>query len=474
MALAETESERERLKYAVLKSSQLSDTKAKSLYGFSDMSERRQIVEDAMENASAIREAIENVAAVKEKSLFQSTGVYDTENDESETMDAESETDRDAENVRAENLMTYNDQGDMHKKHPHEFQFSDFVNEVETYKHITDTGTVFLNTHQLYDILEKCDLNWFYFVRVLKDLLSVTKEVSNQLLLDFSGQLPFMGFSEEKEKLIEQSRQAFLSSERMAENTQDDNSHIEVQSDSDSSEAEIWSMGIQSPVDENEKILIKEKRAAIRRKSIREIKKRIAEKRVMKRRRSKRIGKLISKCPDIGQEIEEYVKPCGAGAGAWRKTGEYTFDGNRKVKKKATFKRIKKHLEAKYGRKISYGSIVQLCIARNKRRRSAVRYRGLANVVSKYNPHQHWSSALYAALDKVQFQDGSNFINIGRDDQAGFRLDTMATHKLQAMLCVKGKEHCTTRTDYVNKYSSTLQTTSYNFPATRNTGEICA
>ena len=215
-------------------------------------------------------------------------------------------------------------------------------------------------------------------------------------------------------------------------------------------------MGIQSPVDENEKILIKEKRAAIRRKSIKKIKKRIAEKRVMKRRRSKRIGKLISKCPDIGQTIEEYVKPCGAGADAWRKTGEYTFDGNRKVKKKATFKRIKEHLEAKYGRKISYGSIVQLCIARNKRRRSAVRYRGLANVVSKYNPDQHWSSALYAALDKLQFQDGSNFINIGRDDQAGFRLDTMATHKLQVMLCVKGKQHCTTRTDYVNKYSSTL------------------
>ena len=31
------------------------------------MSERRQKVEDAMENASAIREAIENVAAVKEE-----------------------------------------------------------------------------------------------------------------------------------------------------------------------------------------------------------------------------------------------------------------------------------------------------------------------------------------------------------------------------------------------------------------------
>ena len=93
---------------------------------------------------------------------------------------------------------------------------------------------------------------------------------------------------------------------------------------------------------------------------------------------------------------------------------------------------------------------MQLCCARNKRRRSAARYHGLANVVSKrarkgftirYNPDTHWSSALYAALDKIQYRSGENIMNVGRDDQAGFRLDTMATHKLHATLCVKGSEH---------------------------------
>jgi hypothetical protein len=107
----------------------------------------------------------------------------------------------------------------------------------------------------------------------------------------------------------------------------------------------------------------------------------------------------------------------------------------------------------------------------------------LAKVVSKrarkgfnvrYNPDQHWSSSLYAGLDKLQYEDGSNIVNIGRDDQAGFRLDTMATHKLHATLCVKGSEHITTRTDYVNKYPSNLQTTSYNFSGTKKTSEICA
>ena len=38
---------------------------------------------------------------------------------------------------------------------------------------------------------------------------------------------------------------------------------------------------------------------------------------------------------------------------------------------------------------------------------------------------------------------------------------------------VQGKNTLTTRTDYVNRHNSVLQTTSYNFTATRTTSEIC-
>ncbi len=74
----------------------------------------------------------------------------------------------------------------------------------------------------------------------------------------------------------------------------------------------------------------------------------------------------------------------------------------------------------------------------------------------------------------IQLNDGLNVVNLGRDDQAGFRLDTMATHKLQKTLCVRGNETLTTYTDYVTKYPSTLQTSSYNFAQTSTTGELCA
>lgn len=41
-------------------------------------------------------------------------------------------------------------------------------------------------------------------------------------------------------------------------------------------------------------------------------------------------------------------------------------------------------------------------------------------------------------------------------------------------MTVSGKGVLTTTTDYVNKYKSVLQTTSYNFTATKMTGEMCA
>ena len=53
-------------------------------------------------------------------------------------------------------------------------------------------------------------------------------------------------------------------------------------------------------------------------------------------------------------------------------------------------------------------------------------------------------------------------------------MDTLTTHRLHHTPVVKGKEILTTRTDFVNSYPSILQTTNYNFTATKTTGEICA
>ena len=61
----------------------------------------------------------------------------------------------------------------------------------------------------------------------------------------------------------------------------------------------------------------------------------------------------------------------------------WCFNENLQVKKKATFQRIKEHLELTYGQSFSYGTVVQLCVARNRRHQAAKNYRGIEKVTSK-------------------------------------------------------------------------------------------
>ena len=88
----------------------------------------------------------------------------------------------------------------------------------------------------------------------------------------------------------------------------------------------------------------------------------------------------------------------------------------------------------------------------------------------KFNPDHHWSSAFYCGLNWLQYTDGQMLLNVNRDDAARFCLDTMATCHPYATQGVG--ETVTVRTDFVNKYSSVLETTSYNFSGSDAATEI--
>ena len=122
----------------------------------------------------------------------------------------------------------------------------------------------------------------------------------------------------------------------------------------------------------------------------------------MSRRVLKKTSKLIEAFPHIGEMIEDYVKDHNVGADSWRRTGVLTFDSNAHLKEKVTYGKIKKYLESALCRNIAYGTVVELCIPRNNRRRSAKRYRSLAQVTTRrarkgfnlrFNPDKHWSAA---------------------------------------------------------------------------------
>ena len=80
---------------------------------------------------------------------------------------------------------------------------------------------------------------------------------------------------------------------------------------------------------------------------------------------------------------------------------------------------------------------------------------------------------MYHGLNELEYVDGRDLVNVNRDDATGFRLDTLTTCMQYKTPVVQGQEVLTTRTDYVNKYPSVLQTTSYNFSKTGTTGEMC-
>lgn len=99
---------------------------------------------------------------------------------------------------------------------------------------------------------------------------------------------------------------------------------------------------------------------------------------------------------------------------------------------------------------------------------------GKVEIGPKVKVSDSFTCILFRSLDALQLKDGTDIININRDDQAGFRLDTVATYNKQETLCIQDSVPLTTKTDYVKKYPSTLQTTSYNFSSTGTSAEICA
>ena len=505
LSATESDAERERLTYGIVKSSGLSHTKLRQLYGFENLKRRQDKVENALREMREIREAVASIASIQEKAVLQSFGIEvesdeDLEHDESETdTDADGEEDsalNAVENTSLSELIpaTLNESEDrLVSETDSAFNVSeielapsqntdigDMAHQFSLSKEITESAC-YQNSHQLMDILKSCELNWFSFVEVIKEKMKdYSEEAIDQLLLDFSGQLHLFNLEEREELIIEQSRQAFLLARRLDENNSDADDEAVL---SEAEEMEVDWGNIHDPLQKEAQSAIIQKIRNLRLGAKRKAAKKIAEERFLRRRRGKNVSKILKECPDIGQTIENYVKSAGAGADSWRRTGVLTFDGNRKVQKKPTFSRIKEHLEMVYNRKFGYGTVVELCVARNKRRKSSTRYRGLARVTCRrarkgftlrYNPDQHWSAAFYRSLDALHLRDGNDILNINRDDQAGFRLDTLATHNKRATLCIAEEVPLTTKSDYVNKYPSTLQTTSYNFLGTGTTAEICA
>ena len=159
--------------------------------------------------------------------------------------------------------------------------------------------------------------------------------------------------------------------------------------------------------------------------------KEVARRCLLKRKVPNRVSRTLLKLPDIARDKESFARENRVGADSWRRTGVLTFSGNVKRGPKVPYMRIKEHLEKKYGVHCGYGTIVQLCCVKNKRRLSTKRYFSVAKIVSRrarkgftimLNVDAHWSCSFYKTLDYLQLKDGRDKVVLNRDDASGFRV----------------------------------------------------
>lgn len=264
----------------------------------------------------------------------------------------------------------------------------------------------------LIEILKKSEYNWFELVERIEAEVQENSEGINKGVEGFYKRISQLGLSNVQLQKVDLSHSAFLAAQDDMQSEERICRVInrEVVTDTESDDPEAYTglkNGLSKTYLSKASIdVVLKKRIAIRAKMISE--------RFRHRNCSKRQNRILSECPDIGDVIEEYVKDNSVGADCWRRTGVLTFDGNTKLKSKVTYESIRQHLQQVYKRHFSYGSVVHLCVARNRRHRSATRYRVVAKVTTriarkgfnlKYNPDSHWSSALYRGLNQIQYKN---------------------------------------------------------------------
>jgi hypothetical protein len=440
LSVAQSDKERELIRYTAYKASGLSKTGARKYYGFEDMTNRLSKIQKCFEDIRSIRECIDELGRTQECGALKAMGISENNDCTGESSVIESEMTRD---------------------------------DVDS----NDTNMGFdLDIDQCYTILKQSEFNWFSFVEKMSNIEEKQCEMYYSVIM--SSDKPLL-----EKKLIELSHQAYVADldELKLRDREAAAFNGEIVSDSEKENPDVY-LNIRDLTSDHAHSLIAKTKQRIRRK-VRYLKtKYITERKFLSRKISEGVRGILKELPNIGEVMEKFVEESNIGADAWRRTGVLTFDGNTRVKHKVTYERIRRHLISVFKRNFSYGTVVQLCVARNLRRRSAQRYRGVAKITSrrarrgfqlKYNPDSHWSAAMYRTLNVLQYTDGVNIININRDDAAGFRLDTMATHRLHQTPVVRGKETLTTYTDYVNRYKAVLQTTSYHFAKTKTTSGLC-
>lgn len=146
-------------------------------------------------------------------------------------------------------------------------------------------------------------------------------------------------FSDDEKQLIKLSYEAFNAETELNAPHQDRisralNGEVVTHSESDDPDVYLYTTQDSKLYD----AVIDKKVSKIKQQVLRQQAKCIEKRHFLGKCKSKELSSIPKQYPDIGNTIEKYVQSCNVGADAWRRTGLLTFDGNRKVNKKCTYK----------------------------------------------------------------------------------------------------------------------------------------
>ena len=112
-SVTESDAEKERLTYGIVKLSGLSHTKLRQLYGFEHLKLRQDKVENALREMRENREAVESIASIQEKAVLQSFGIEVESDEDLKHDESDTDTDTDGQEDSALNAVENTSLGEL-------------------------------------------------------------------------------------------------------------------------------------------------------------------------------------------------------------------------------------------------------------------------------------------------------------------------------------------------------------------------
>ena len=283
LEIAQSDHERQCIRYAVFKASGVTLTQARKKFGFENMGKKAQHVKVCINSNRAIREAIDDLATTEDEALLASFGIFpdnnimtsDSEDSDSLSLSALSETEEGFEAVAAA---------------------AEDALSLENFK----------------QIVCGCQYNWFDIVESCPKISEASLAAKLETVVHENS----LGLEDSKIQLLLQSKEAFhkavvdaYENERIARAV---NGEIVTDSESDINAEDL--VGLHDIVNNKGKSIIQRLRTAIKLRAKRMKARVIAEERFLSRKVSKRISKVKKECPDIGKTIEDFVSAGSVGA----------------------------------------------------------------------------------------------------------------------------------------------------------------